>query len=227
MCGKLRLGILFGILQLSTLFRNVNGTQWIPDIFQYSLQTTEPSYQTWLSTLNVVSNGIFYTNDGGNFRFLLTANTDDYHSYLGATDCIPLGGNQNDFLNGIQNMRFIKKHFLDTNIANATSLLSTWSQIYCKNHSLYIPLSSIFSTSTQQYSNVVGNTFTSTFETTFSSNTASSNIISFQLTMEFSQCSPVRTIGYWNDNRRWDTGIVPTSSDPVVIPIGSGVIYMV
>ena len=138
-------------------FDIVYSVSWIPDVINFGIYTSRLQNQTWMSSIDISSNGLIYAPDGGNFRILLSANTSDYLSYLGITSCIPAGSSYADFAQIIQEMSFIKKHILDASVKHPSDLLSQSVIQFCTKHNMFVPLDSIFSSDTKKYSKSSGN----------------------------------------------------------------------
>jgi hypothetical protein len=146
------------------------------------------------------SNQTIYTGDGGHFRYSFLAETALSGSYYGLSSCISLAASDTEIVQAI----------------SGTSLVSTNDTSYA------ISLSDLFDVSVE-----TGSVYRSGIQI-ITHNLTLDSPETLYLSGNFSTdgCATARSVGLWSSNERWVDGAVPTESDSVVIPEGSGVILM-
>jgi hypothetical protein len=154
-------------------------------------------HQPWNLSVAATANGEIFVEEVGHFRLAFSTETGAGGWLAGETECIELG----------------------SSIAQVNTILSTL-QMKTEEGKTYLLSSIIPSISVKKSGNgKIESNYTISFEVIFDSTTAYS--LAVELSLE--GCSPLRTVGRWDDPGNWMQGIVPNTSSAVLFPASSGV----
>lgn len=170
-------------------------SEWRSDVVNITFGGVD-GIRPWNISVTAQANGEFFKEDVGHFRISMSTETEATGWVTGLSDCIELG----------------------SSMAEVTSLLSKMSLTDGAGHDY--PLSSIMSIQIKKFGNGKKE---SSFRTTFEIKIDSSVAFSLSAELSFSSCSPLRTVGQWDDPENWVDGNVPNESSYVVFPVSSGV----
>lgn len=186
------------------------------DMFNYTSDATDASLwrsdeasilfegvegiRPWNMSVIAEANGEFFVEEeGGHFRVAFTVETEQTGWLSGTTEPIELS----------------------SSASRVRAMLEGAMLINAAEDSYQ--LSSIMSINVKKFGNgKVESGFKTIFEITMDS--AVANSLSAEL--DFAYCSPLRTVGYWDDAANWADGVVPNETSRVVFPPNSGVAVM-
>jgi hypothetical protein len=150
--------------------------------------------------VHIFSNGKIYPNEVGHFRLNVTSVDSKKNNYSGVTACIQINAGANELVEIMRSML----------TDSVFSIKNVFSDVKVKK---YLKLSN-----------------SSYMETSFAiSLVNSSNTIKLSTTtisLSFYNCAKAKTVGLWNDKKRWQINKIPGISDSVIFPDNSGVILI-
>lgn len=157
-------------------------------------------------SININANGLLYDLDSlGHYQLKISLQTISTSKTLeGITPCIHAKVSQDSFMNILSSTTLMEND--SNNTYNASTKLSSFVSTKVKRYYSYnasIPFSK-----TVYYIEF----------------TNGDNINNFDINVLTESCTPLKTIGNWNDSNRWVKNIVPTKYDDVIIPQGAGYI---
>jgi len=196
------------VIQLATVCFSAT-TTWIPDAIEWSSQFAEsPIVSGWNFTVNVNSNGIIHEEDTkGHFRLQIRTTNRNGIERTGSTSCINVASASRSVMNTV------KSSLLYYTEGALTGEVDT---------ELNVTVGSLFKVTSKRYYDVGNNMkdYRTSFEILFVN---SRNMSSLNVSIDYDDCAPIRTVGQWEDSFNWDTGAVPSSADDVIFGALAGV----
>lgn len=177
---------------------------WNSDNIQIQKVLTQLEVKHWQYTLNINSNGPLYPVKTGHISFRFNISINNMPMLNAITPCIRMTPPFEAYTDLIGNS-FVGRYPLSVGDD--------------------LQLKSLFTITTQKsFENYLNSTTKGV--TTFSMDFVAGkrNITSFSIYYSTANCEKLRTVGNWNDRRRWNLNRVPTTADYVVFPTGTGVI---
>jgi hypothetical protein len=220
-----------------SVYAQTNVVHWIPDNIDYQIFSRPTNFSdhslsndTQHYQISITSNGPLSDfnseSDSGyrlvfHFRELSDSVSSSSLSHLfGESSCIAPSSTADEVISLLQmtEVGFSLNRTNDNNplqYSTVASLSSFFDIHVIKNYQQNI--------TTEVYSTLYQLQFTplSMFQTH-----SDFNLTILSLSLSTSSCSPVHTIGKWDDRYRWQEGRVPTANDNVIIPVGAGTIII-
>lgn len=195
---------------------------WIPDAitigtsnnfsfpaFPYDdMNVTTTIYGTQISSISVESNGMIYMKDGGHFQLLVTVDTLKYGLLNSTSECITVGAN--------------------SNVVSSIIASTIFEAVHGMHGQSSVEFTDILDISTRKYFSEKNGLVTTTYQISVSPlrSDMGNEVLYIYTQISRSNCAPLRTISSWSNPLRWTGGVLPSSHDNVVLPMGTGVIQL-
>lgn len=199
------------ILLLSFLFvcTSVN-IKWIADSFHLTSTLLDHSH----AQVNLTANGPVASDDRGNFQLQFTIYQAPGLRLTGKSACLSPNAPASEWKASLNRVAL---NYVGSYTHNNTQLGNLFTLAVVR----YYHINSAGNGVHIAYSIRLSNTSSST-----SSSSTPSHYLSSIATATSTDCTSLRTEGYWSDSVRWSGGVAPSASDDVTIPHGAGKIIV-